>query len=100
MSANNSACFSSGFATDSIIKVLQGERVGTLFHKDANSWVLPKEDGAHEMAVAARDCSRKLQVWHAMSITGYICYQSLKFSAISGILFLMHASIISVYSVR
>ncbi|PKU65101.1 delta-1-pyrroline-5-carboxylate synthase [Dendrobium catenatum] len=51
----------SGFATDSIIKVLQGERVGTLFHKDANLWVLPKEDGAREMAVAARDCSRKLQ---------------------------------------
>ncbi|KAH0462054.1 hypothetical protein IEQ34_009629 [Dendrobium chrysotoxum] len=51
----------SGFATDSIIKVLQGERVGTLFHKDANLWVLPKENGAREMAVAARDCSRKLQ---------------------------------------
>lgn len=51
----------SGFATDSIVKVLQGERVGTLFHKDANLWVLPKEDGAREMAVSARDCSRKLQ---------------------------------------
>ncbi|XP_020577762.1 delta-1-pyrroline-5-carboxylate synthase-like [Phalaenopsis equestris] len=51
----------SGFATDSIIKVLQGERVGTLFHKDANLWALPQEDGAREMAVSARDCSRKLQ---------------------------------------
>ncbi|PKA56417.1 Delta-1-pyrroline-5-carboxylate synthase [Apostasia shenzhenica] len=51
----------SGFASDSIIKVLQGDRVGTLFHKDANLWVFPKEDGAREMAVSARNCSRRLQ---------------------------------------
>ncbi|KAG0502972.1 hypothetical protein HPP92_003044 [Vanilla planifolia] len=51
----------SGFATDSITKVLQGERVGTLFHKDASLWAFPKEDSAREMAVSARDCSRRLQ---------------------------------------
>lgn len=87
MNASDSAFFSSGFATDSIKKVLQGERVGTLFHKDANSWVFPKEDGAHEMAVAARDCSRKLQVWHAMNITSYIRYESLNICVTSEILF-------------
>lgn len=52
----------SGFATDNIIKVLNGERVGTLFHQDANSWISLTEVGAREMAVAARDCSRRLQV--------------------------------------
>ncbi|KAF9595636.1 hypothetical protein IFM89_001509 [Coptis chinensis] len=51
----------SGFATDNIIKVLQGERVGTLFHQDAHLWTPLKEVGAREMAVAARDCSRRLQ---------------------------------------
>ncbi|KAG0498729.1 hypothetical protein HPP92_003420 [Vanilla planifolia] len=51
----------SGFATDSITKVLKGERVGTLFHKDASLWAFPKEDSAREMAVSARDCSRRLQ---------------------------------------
>lgn len=54
--------FVSGFATDNIIKVLSGERVGTLFHQDAGSWVSFTEVGAREMAVAARDCSRRLQV--------------------------------------
>ncbi|KAF9591259.1 hypothetical protein IFM89_003210 [Coptis chinensis] len=52
----------SGFATDNIIKVLQGERVGTLFHQDAHLWTPLKEVGAREMAVAARDCSRRLQI--------------------------------------
>ncbi|XP_044473107.1 delta-1-pyrroline-5-carboxylate synthase-like [Mangifera indica] len=51
----------SGFATNSILKVLQGERVGTLFHKDAHLWISEKDDGAREMAVAARQCSRRLQ---------------------------------------
>ncbi|XP_074340111.1 delta-1-pyrroline-5-carboxylate synthase-like [Apium graveolens] len=51
----------SGFATDNIIKVLSGERVGTLFHQDAGSWISFTEVGASEMAVAARDCSRRLQ---------------------------------------
>ncbi|XP_058099410.1 delta-1-pyrroline-5-carboxylate synthase-like [Magnolia sinica] len=51
----------SGFATDNIIKVLQGVRVGTLFHQDAYLWVSSKEVGAREMAVAARECSRRLQ---------------------------------------
>ncbi|KAH9617727.1 hypothetical protein KSS87_016646, partial [Heliosperma pusillum] len=51
----------SGKATDNIIKVLNGLRIGTLFHKDAHLWGSAKETGAREMAVAARDCSRRLQ---------------------------------------
>nr|APG29288.1 Delta1-pyrroline-5-carboxylate synthetase [Lilium hybrid division VII] len=51
----------SGFATDNIVKVLQGERVGTLFHQKASSWVVPNEDEARELAVSARECSRRLQ---------------------------------------
>lgn len=45
---------------DSIIKVLEGKRVGTLFHRDAHLWV--KQVGARELAVAARESSRRLQV--------------------------------------
>nr|ALP82445.1 delta 1-pyrroline-5-carboxylate synthase [Lycoris radiata] len=60
-SAGTPVVITSGFATDSIIKVLQGERVGTLFHRDATLWTLPKEVGAREMAVASRECSRRLQ---------------------------------------
>ncbi|KAK9700085.1 hypothetical protein RND81_08G216200 [Saponaria officinalis] len=51
----------SGKATDNIIKVLNGQRIGTLFHKDAHLWASAKETGAREMAVAARECSRRLQ---------------------------------------
>eukprot|EP00261_Vitis_vinifera_P036014 XP_019077257.1 PREDICTED: delta-1-pyrroline-5-carboxylate synthase isoform X1 [Vitis vinifera] len=59
--AGTPTVITSGYATDNIIKVLQGQRVGTLFHKDAHSWTLVKEIGAREMAVAARECSRRLQ---------------------------------------
>ncbi|XP_055820282.1 delta-1-pyrroline-5-carboxylate synthase isoform X2 [Solanum dulcamara] len=51
----------SGFAVDNIIKVLHGERIGTLFHCDANKWASIGEIDAREMAVAARECSRRLQ---------------------------------------
>lgn len=51
----------SGFAGGNIIKVLRGERVGTLFHRDAHKWVPVEHDGVREMAVAARECSRRLQ---------------------------------------
>lgn len=51
----------SGFATDSIIRVLKGEKIGTLFHNEANLWEHSKGATAREMAVAARDCSRRLQ---------------------------------------
>ncbi|KAI3985025.1 hypothetical protein MKX01_004793 [Papaver californicum] len=51
----------SGYATDNILRVLQGERIGTLFHQDAHLWVPVHDVGAREMAVAARDCSRRLQ---------------------------------------
>ncbi|KAL6336606.1 hypothetical protein AAG906_035920 [Vitis piasezkii] len=59
--AGTPTVITSGYATDNIVKVLQGQRVGTLFHKDAHSWTLVKEIGAREMAVAARECSRRLQ---------------------------------------
>ncbi|KAL3523864.1 hypothetical protein ACH5RR_016698 [Cinchona calisaya] len=45
----------SGFAANNIIKVLHGERIGTLFHRDANQWTPAGE------IVAARECSRRLQ---------------------------------------
>ena len=44
------------------MRVLQGERIGTVFHKDAHMWTSIKEVTAHEMAVSARDSSRRLQV--------------------------------------
>jgi delta-1-pyrroline-5-carboxylate synthetase len=45
------------------MKVLKGEKIGTLFHNEANLWECSKEATAREMAVAARDCSRRLQVY-------------------------------------
>ncbi|CAH9091197.1 unnamed protein product [Cuscuta epithymum] len=51
----------SGFAVDNIIKVLHGERIGTLFHREANKLDPAVDVGACEMAVAARECSRRLQ---------------------------------------
>ncbi|CAN0837640.1 Delta-1-pyrroline-5-carboxylate synthase [Linum grandiflorum] len=51
----------SGYAPENIIKVLQGDAVGTLFHRDAHLWVSCKETDARDMAVAARECSRRLQ---------------------------------------
>lgn len=52
----------SGFAGGNVIKVLQGERIGTLFHRDAHKWVPVEHVGVREMAVAARESSRRLQV--------------------------------------
>nr|P32296.1 RecName: Full=Delta-1-pyrroline-5-carboxylate synthase; Short=P5CS; Includes: RecName: Full=Glutamate 5-kinase; Short=GK; AltName: Full=Gamma-glutamyl kinase; Includes: RecName: Full=Gamma-glutamyl phosphate reductase; Short=GPR; AltName: Full=Glutamate-5-semialdehyde dehydrogenase; AltName: Full=Glutamyl-gamma-semialdehyde dehydrogenase [Vigna aconitifolia] len=52
----------SGFAPENIINVLQGQRIGTLFHKDAHEWAQVKEVDAREMAVAAgnvREGSRR-----------------------------------------
>ncbi|XP_064941919.1 delta-1-pyrroline-5-carboxylate synthase isoform X2 [Musa acuminata AAA Group] len=60
--AGTPVVITSGFTTDSIIKVVQGERVGTLFHQDASKWALPKEVSARCMAVSARECSRRLQI--------------------------------------
>ncbi|CAM6121374.1 unnamed protein product [Calypogeia fissa] len=51
----------SGCATDALRRVMQGEKIGTLFHKDAKEWVSLNSSGAREMAVAARDASRRLQ---------------------------------------
>ncbi|KAJ8747353.1 hypothetical protein K2173_012933 [Erythroxylum novogranatense] len=51
----------SGFVPENILKVLQGEDVGTLFHKNAHLWASVKEFDAREMAVAARESSRRLQ---------------------------------------
>nr|AKN79292.1 delta1-pyrroline-5-carboxylate synthase 1 [Betula platyphylla] len=52
----------SGYAAENIIKVLQGECVGTLFHHDAHLWAPVREVGAREMAIAARESSRRLQI--------------------------------------
>ncbi|XP_017416970.1 delta-1-pyrroline-5-carboxylate synthase isoform X2 [Vigna angularis] len=60
--AGTPVIITSGFATDNIIRVLRGERIGTIFHKDAHLWTSIKEVSAHEMAVAARHSSRRLQV--------------------------------------
>ncbi|KAM0873422.1 hypothetical protein ACQ4PT_038057 [Festuca glaucescens] len=51
----------SGCASQSIVKVLQGEKIGTLFHKNASLWEPSKDASVREMAVSARDCSRRLQ---------------------------------------
>nr|AKP06211.1 pyrroline-5-carboxylate synthetase [Eurya emarginata] len=51
----------SGYAANNILKVLQGECIGTLFHQDAQNWAPLGEVGAREMAVAARESSRRLQ---------------------------------------
>ncbi|KAK9077900.1 hypothetical protein SSX86_001957 [Deinandra increscens subsp. villosa] len=51
----------SGFAGDNIVKVLQGERIGTLFHQDAHMWVSNGELNARDMAIAARESSRCFQ---------------------------------------
>uniref|UniRef100_A0A0C9S5L2 Delta-1-pyrroline-5-carboxylate synthase n=1 Tax=Wollemia nobilis TaxID=56998 RepID=A0A0C9S5L2_9CONI len=51
----------SGFTTDGILRVLQGEQIGTLFHKDAHLWFSIKEQNARQMAVSARNASRGLQ---------------------------------------
>ncbi|KAI3734903.1 hypothetical protein L6452_14383 [Arctium lappa] len=55
----------SGFAGDNIIKVLRGQRIGTLFHRDAHTWIPSGELNAREMAVAARESSRLLQAMPA-----------------------------------
>ncbi|MQL86774.1 hypothetical protein Taro_019295, partial [Colocasia esculenta] len=66
-SAGIPVVITSGYTTDGITKVLQGERVGTLFHRDAHLWAthkdisLHKVDSARDMAVSARECSRRLQ---------------------------------------
>ncbi|XP_062179841.1 delta-1-pyrroline-5-carboxylate synthase 1 [Phragmites australis] len=60
-SSGTPVVITSGFESQSIIKVLQGEKIGTLFHKDASLWEPSKDVTAREMAVAARECSRRLQ---------------------------------------
>nr|AVR59271.1 delta 1-pyrroline-5-carboxylate synthase 2 [Stellera chamaejasme] len=60
-SAGIPVVITSGFAAGNIIKVLQGQRVGTLFHRDAQFWNPIREVGAREMAIGARDSSRRLQ---------------------------------------
>ncbi|KAK9025697.1 hypothetical protein V6N11_038555 [Hibiscus sabdariffa] len=51
-----------GCTTENILRVLQGQRICTLFHRDAHLWEPTKEVGACEMAVAARDSLERLQV--------------------------------------
>ncbi|CAF2047785.1 hypothetical protein BRARA_I03811 [Brassica rapa] len=51
----------SGYAAENIAKVLKGLRVGTLFHQDAHLWARVVDTTSRDMAVAARESSRKLQ---------------------------------------
>lgn len=51
----------SGFANNNIIRALDGERVGTLFHREAIKWASTGDVDAREMAVSARECARRLQ---------------------------------------
>ncbi|CAI7752770.1 unnamed protein product [Closterium sp. NIES-53] len=53
----------SGLSSDAVLRVLAGEMVGTLFHKDSHLWAVSKsvKSAGRDMAVAARDASRKLQ---------------------------------------
>ncbi|CAH2058693.1 unnamed protein product [Thlaspi arvense] len=51
----------SGYSAENIDKVLRGLRVGTLFHQDARLWAPITDSTARDMAVAARESSRKLQ---------------------------------------
>ncbi|GKC11129.1 TATA-box-binding protein [Tanacetum coccineum] len=51
-----------GFAGDNIIKVLRGQHIGTLFHREAHTFIPNGELNAREMAVAARESSRLLQL--------------------------------------
>jgi delta-1-pyrroline-5-carboxylate synthetase len=51
----------SGYTTDGILRALRGERIGTLFHRDAHLWLPVKDISARQMAVAARNASRHLQ---------------------------------------
>eukprot|EP00250_Pteridium_aquilinum_P012579 c20812_g2_i1 orf=390-2600(-) len=60
-SAGVPVVITSGFTADGILKVMNGERIGTLFHKDAHLWVSKKEASTRQMAVMARDASRSLQ---------------------------------------
>jgi len=46
-----------------LLKFSKEKKIGTLFHNEANSGECTKEATAREMAVAARDCSRCLQVY-------------------------------------
>ncbi|KAL5537621.1 hypothetical protein UlMin_044848, partial [Ulmus minor] len=50
----------SGYA-ENILKVLEGKRIGTLFHQNAHLWAPKKEVDARQMALAARASSRRLQ---------------------------------------
>eukprot|EP00250_Pteridium_aquilinum_P012578 c20812_g1_i2 orf=325-2550(-) len=61
-SAGIPVAITSGFAADGILRVLAGERIGTLFHKDAHLWDSKKVDSARKMAVAARKASHQLQM--------------------------------------
>lgn len=61
----------SGCTADGLQRVMRGEHIGTLFHKDAHLWVNLKETGARDMAVAARDASRRLQVFFSQNYSNF-----------------------------
>ncbi|EFJ17662.1 hypothetical protein SELMODRAFT_444883 [Selaginella moellendorffii] len=60
-SAGIPVVITSGYTPDGFHRVLRGDSIGTLFHKDAHIWTLTINNDARLMAVAARDSSRRLQ---------------------------------------
>lgn len=60
-SAGIPVVITSGFTADGVLRVMTGERIGTLFHKDAHLWGSNKRESARQMAIAARNASRRLQ---------------------------------------
>ncbi|KAH9546290.1 hypothetical protein CY35_12G087500 [Sphagnum magellanicum] len=60
-SAGIPVVITSGCTPEGLQRVMHGDHIGTLFHKDAHLWVDMKETGARDMAVSARDASRHLQ---------------------------------------
>lgn len=59
--AGTPVVIASGFTASNIAKVMNGQRIGTLFHNDSHMWTSLTEVGAREMAVAARESARRLQ---------------------------------------
>ncbi|GKA39053.1 delta-1-pyrroline-5-carboxylate synthase-like protein, partial [Tanacetum coccineum] len=63
-----------GFAGDNIIKVLRGQHIGTLFHREAHTFIPNGELNAREMAVAARESSRLLQAMPAEEMSKILLF--------------------------
>ncbi|KAG9155169.1 hypothetical protein Leryth_011143 [Lithospermum erythrorhizon] len=51
----------SGFTASNIAEVMEGHRIGTLFHRDSHMWTSLTDASARDMAVSAREAARRLQ---------------------------------------